>query len=639
MSQAARNRASRRRTQPYAWLGVGAVTLGMGAAMVGGTAVAFADSGNVANDPAGTSSAAGNSGANAASTKSDTPSTKRVTRGPSAPGSQGAGDSATTPGHRGRTAAVVPDATPDITIPDVPKVTPTVTPETAPKAAPEVTPSTGDSPLPAAAVAPVRANNESPAVSAPASAAAKTEAAPVVDATPTPVVSPAADTAPVATPAPASSATSAAAVDPSPNNQSWLPSTPIVPGASVKLAMEEIKQAQSLLTAATWGSGNILAGLGSFGPASALATAQLALSIWGSTITGAQQFVRNTAGNPLIHWIAQLALQSELLVPKISDAALATANILMTPLSWVGADVSAAQAKTASARQNGKIYAKVPVRVILGTQPVVDVKVAGGSKATLLVDTGASGLVTTRDKVNAANLGPVVGSGTSCFSGNLCYDYDTYNATVDLGDGAVGTAPVNIVAAADEAAFKQFFSWGADGILGVGANTAGPGPAPIPTSNMPGELKDGVLIYQNAYPFGLGGYMILGPNLFPTRVSLPGAPDAYVDVSLNGATQQTSGAIIDSGGVFGTILRKDIPAGVTPERIEGVDYLPAGVKISVYAPGTTTLLYTYTTIQGGTPVIDSGLFNTGNAAYAQNPIYMNYGATPYGIGSTDFSIA
>ena len=216
---------------------------------------------------------------------------------------------------------------------------------------------------------------------------------------------------------------------------------------------------------------------------------------------------------------------------------------------------------------------------------------------------------------------------------------------MDLGDGALGAAPVNIVTDNAEypnsvANFKEFFSWGADGILGVGANTEGPGPAPIPTANMPGELSDGLLIYQNAYPFGLGGYMILGPNLFPTKVSLPGAPDAYVNVSLNGAPQKTSGAIIDSGGVFGTILRKDIPAGVTPEKIDGVDYLPAGVKISVYAPGTTTLLYTYTTVQGGTPVIDSGLFNTGNAPYAQNPIYLNYGTTPYdGLGSTDFSIA
>jgi hypothetical protein len=638
MSQAARNRASRRRKQPYAWLGVGAVTLGMGAAMVGGTAVAFADTGNPASDSAGTSSASEKAGNDAAPSNTDAPSPKRVTRGGVAAGTQAGGDSATAPSNRGRGGVVVADNAPDVsvTLPDIPKATPPVPEEATPIALPQAKPPAADnSPLPAAAVTPTRIHDS--ALSA--STAAKVDAvAPEVDSTPA-VPAAAASTAAV-TPTPAAATPAAAAIDPAPSQGAWLPTQPIVPGASVKLAMDQIKQAQELLTAETWGSGNILAGLGSFGPASALATAQLALSIWSSTIAGAQAFVKNTADNPLIHWLAQANLQSEMLWPKVSDAALATANILMTPLNWVGADVTGAQTLTAAARENGKIYAQVPIKVIAGTQPTVGVKVAGGSKATLLVDTGASGLVTTRDKVNAANLGPVVGSGTSCFSGNLCYSYDTYNATVDLGDGAVAKAPVNIVAAADEAAFKQFFSWGADGILGVGANTAGPGPAPIPTANMPGELKNGVLIYQNAYPFGLGGYMILGPNLFPTRVSLPGAPDAYVDVSLNGSTPpKTSGAIIDSGGVFGTILRKDIPAGVTPQKIDGVDYLPAGVKISVYAPGTTTLLYTYTTIQGGTPVIDTGLFNTGNAPYAQNPIYMNYGATPYGIGSTDFSIA
>jgi len=631
MSQAARNRAARRSKQPFAWLGVGAVTLGMGAAMVGGTAVAFADTGAAGNDSAGSSSASDKAG-NDAPAKSDTPA-KRGTRA----GANAAGDSSSTPGHRGRaTAVVTPDATPDLT----PDLTVPEPPVTAPTPAPEVAPPAGHAPSAAAAVAPVRGHNTAPVVSTPV----KTEASPVVDSSPaTPVVSPVADTVPADTPAPAASAPAAAA-NPAPSTESWLPSTPIGPGAHVTLAQQQIKDAQSLLTAETWGAGNILAGLGSFGPASALATAQLALSIWGSTIAGAQEFVKNTAGNPLIHWIAQANLQSELMWPKVSDTALATANILMTPLSWVGADVSGAQAKTAAARENGKIYAQVRVKIVSGTEPVVDAKIAGGSAATLLVDTGASGLVTTRDKVNAANLGPIAGSGNSCFSGNLCYHYETYNATVDLGDGAVATAPVNIVTnnaeyPNGEAKFKEFFSWGADGILGVGANTAGPGPAPIPTATMPGELSDGLLIYQNAYPLGLGGYMILGPNLFPTRVSLPGAPDAYVGVSLNGSTQQTSGAIIDSGGVFGTILRKDIPAGVTPEKISGVDYLPAGVKISVYAPGTTTLLYTYTTQQGGTPVIDTGLFNTGNAPYDQNPIYLNYGATPYGIGSTDFSIA
>jgi hypothetical protein len=129
--------------------------------------------------------------------------------------------------------------------------------------------------------------------------------------------------------------------------------------------------------------------------------------------------------------------------------------------------------------------------------------------------------------------------------------------------------------------------------------------------------------------------MILGPNLFPTRASLPGASNAYVKVSVNGGAKQDGAAIIDSGGVYGTLNRYLYPGTSTGEIV------PAGTKIDVYTADGTTLLYSYTTQSASAPTgfIDSGLFNTGNAPYAQNPIYLNYGTSPYGIGSTDFSIA
>lgn len=641
MSRARRTRASKRHIQPYAWLGAGAVTVGMGVALVGGTAVAFADNGN---DAAGTTTTSAGPGASAGN---DAPATKtgpraRGSRGPAAV-SGASGDSVA--GHRGRAATPVApvDTTPDVTIDIAPQVTPEVAAETAPESTP-----VANSPLPAAAVATAPAPHRNRDSAPVANATVKADSAPVVDTAPEPVIADVA--APKVDAKPAASVGAAGVVNPTPvpPDQTWLPATPIVPGAKVKLALQQIEQAQALLSEETWGSGKILAGLGSFGPQAALASAQLMLAIWGSTIANAQAFVKNTADNPLIHWIAQANLQTELLWPKLSDISLATANALMTPLNWVGADVSGSQALTASARENGKVYAKVPIRVKLGTQPIVDAKINGGSKAALLLDTGASGLVTTRDKIGSAELGPVKGSGNSCFSGGACYHYETYDMTVDLGDGAVATTPVNIVTNNDQypnsvTEFKNFFAWGADGILGVGANTVGPGPNPIPTAAMPGELSDGLLIYQNAYPFGLGGYMILGPNLFPTRVSVPGAPDAFTQVRINGqpaTSSDPSGAIIDSGGVYGTIRRSDIPAGVTLEKIDGFDYLPAGTKIDVYTPDGATLLYTYTTIRGGTPVIDTGLYNTGNAPYAQGPIYLNYGTVPYtGQGSTDFSIA
>ena len=149
-------------------------------------------------------------------------------------------------------------------------------------------------------------------------------------------------------------------------------------------------------------------------------------------------------------------------------------------------------------------------------------------------------------------------------------------------------------------------------------------------------VRNGVLILQGLLPLGLGGVMVFGPNPLPTRVSLPGAPDAFVKVSVNGAAQTNAGAIIDSGGVYGTLALANAPAG----SVVGQD-LPTGTVISVYAMDGTTLLYTYTTQSDprGTPVIASGLINTGNAPYAQNPIYMNYAnLTGSGIGSTDFSI-
>ncbi|WP_313674773.1 PecA family PE domain-processing aspartic protease [Mycolicibacterium sp.] len=614
--------SARRRRQPYAWLGAGAVTFGMGAAMVGGTAVAFADTGT---DSASSSSSSASdasstrSGGDASSNTSEAPKQRASRTGRGNPAADD-NSSAAVPAEQPPAVVDIPEMALDL--PATPDAAPAaavdsaapVAETTAPKSEPLTVPTPQSPSAPAAAVQTAVDEVADPVV-------------PVVD-------SPAADE-----PAPAASVAAAAVSDPAPNMDSWLPATPIVPGARVTLALQQIEQSQQLITQETWGSGNILAGLGSFGPQAALATAQLMLAIWAASIGNAQSFVASTVDNPLIHPIAQLNLQNELLYPALSDLSLATASALLTPLGWFGADIEPAKELVAQARQNGKIYAKVPVTMKLGTQPMVDAKLNGGRNASLLIDTGASGLVTTRDKIGSATLGAKTGEGDSCFSGGICYHYETYNMTVDLGDGAVTTAPVNLVT--DNATwpnsvqvFKDFFSWGADGILGVGANTAGPGPAPIPTAVMPGELSNGVLIYQNAYPFGLGGYMILGPNLFPTKVSLPGAPDAYVKVSVNGGPKQNGSAIIDSGGVYGTLNRSLYPGSPVGTNV------PAGTKIDVYAPDGTTLLYSYTTQAGdaATPFIDSGLFNTGNAPYEQNPIYLNYATTPYGIGSTDFSI-
>lgn len=597
MSRATRKRAARRRIQPYAWLGAGAVTLGMGAAMVSGTAVAFADTG--ADSPSSANSASSEASSQTKTGNKGEATKRRASHVDRASASAARDSGQVTSSRRNRvTADLGTDVAPAAA------TAPAVTPRKSVRAAQDLT-----------------------------------AAVPALDPTPAVQDSPATPAAPAAAVAPA-----AAAADPAPNMESWLPGgtnpgVRIVPGVRVTAAVGEIKAAQALLKQETWGAGNILAGIGSLGPQALLATAQLSLMIWGATNPGVQNFLANTANIPLVNLVGRAAVFNEMLVPTVAQISLGVADALIPTLGWVGADVDAAEALVGSARQNGKVYAVVPINVKSGTQPTVKAKINGGTKATLLLDTGASGLVTTPDKVGAGDLGSPIGSGNSCFSGGLCYHYETYNTTVDLGGGASTVAPVNIVTDNADypdsvANFKTFFDWGADGILGVGANTEGPGPVPIPTAAMPGELHDGVLVFQSLLPLGLGGVMILGPNPLPTKASLPGAPDAFVKVSINGGPQQDGAAIIDSGGVYGTLNQSFMPSAV------GND-VPAGTKIDVYTADGATKLYSYTAQSGSkaTPFIDSGLFNTGNAPYKQGPIYLNYGAdTPYGIGSTDFSI-
>ena len=301
----------------------------------------------------------------------------------------------------------------------------------------------------------------------------------------------------------------------------------------------------------------------------------------------------------------------------------------MPLVNILGAATASTQALIGQARSNGTVYVTVPVTMKANTEPVVYISVNGGKKVPVLLDTGSSGLVLTSASVGSSNLGPATGSGTSGYSGGLTYDYTTYDTTVNFGGGAV-TAPtsVNVVDAADAQAFTNYLApAGVVGVLGVGANTAGPGPS-IPTTSLPGELSDGFTLYQSKGLFGLSGQLIFGPDPYPVRVSVPGAPDANVKVSINGGQKQDASAIIDSGGVYGTLPNYLIGGGSS---------VASGTTISVYSSDGSQLLYTYTVNGSNAPtVVDPGeLMNTGYMAFQQGPVYINY-AAPDRIGSTDF---
>lgn len=265
--------------------------------------------------------------------------------------------------------------------------------------------------------------------------------------------------------------------------------------------------------------------------------------------------------------------------------------------------------------------ATIPLQVDSGTEPLVDISINRGPSEPVLVDTGSSGLVVEVSDVglrNLANLGWPTGFGISSYSGGLTYLYATFTTTVNFGNGTI-TAPtsVDVALLSFPESFNSFVAGdGATGVLGVGPNASGPGPSSVITA-LPGDLSDGLLIDEPQ------GVLEFGPNPLPARVSVTGAPYADVQVQVGSGQLESVPAIIDSGGVYGTI-----PSSLT-------DVLTAGTVVSVYADDGQTLLYTYTTDGTNAPTLTSeDLLNTGYDPFAQQPVYISY--LPAGVGTTTF---
>lgn len=574
------HRASRRRRQPYAWLGAGALTLGVGAALASGSAVAYADTG--AGSGAGKASASSSASSSTASSNTDSTTAKKATAH--------SARHSTTASSGGNISSRKASATASSNVPAAAAVETEATATTT-----TTTSSTGHS-----ARVRVTATQTSTATSDSAST----------------------------TPAPT-------AADPTPSNTSWLPSTPpVVASVAVSLAQQQIATAQSQLQQQTWGSGNIPAGLVAVVPQVLLTQAALALHTWESSITPAQSLYARTSGVPIVHELAGVGLLGALLLPTLATTALNSAGLflpLVGALEGTGG-ITPVQNAVSTAALNSRVYALVPVTMRSTTEPIVYITINGGPSTPVLVDTGSSGLVVTMASVGkAAPLGSPTGTVSSGYSGGLTYTATTYTTTVDFGNGIVsGPTNVNIVDQQYEASALAFFHQlgGASGVLGIGANAAGPGPQGLPTTALPGDLSQGVFLYQSLF-LGIAGVMVFGPNPLPTRTSVPGAPDAYLNVKINNGTPTTVGAIIDSGGVYGTILSS---------MIGGASSVPVGTRISVYTPDGV-LLYSYTvTSQNRPTVITSGLINTGYAPYQHGPVYLDY-TTPDGMGSTNFDYA
>lgn len=269
------------------------------------------------------------------------------------------------------------------------------------------------------------------------------------------------------------------------------------------------------------------------------------------------------------------------------------------------------------------------------TEPVVSISVGGGPDTDVLVDTGSAGLnIPWYDLGWQTLLQFPTGMDFGAYSGGLGYFYITLPTTVDFGNGIVtGTTSVNAVLfswpTTLDALFGGYGNWASyfapaevQGVLGIGPNAGGPSPDGIVTQALPGDLSKGVLI---DIP---GKQLVFGPNPLSGGDVVNGAPRATLWVSIDDGPLSKVSAIMDSGGVYGTMPSSALGTG----QLSGT--VPGGTQITVYADRDgNTELYSYLTNDFNGPTVVSGnSMNTGYIPFTQQPIYISNA----GIGQTIF---
>jgi hypothetical protein len=269
----------------------------------------------------------------------------------------------------------------------------------------------------------------------------------------------------------------------------------------------------------------------------------------------------------------------------------------------------------------------IPLSVALGTEPTVNVAVEGGSSVPMLVDTGSSGLVVPWQDVGPFglglfSLGMPTGISESGYSGGVDYIYLTYdNASVNFGDGALTDThtPIDVEILSWPTSFSSplnFDQFLADdhvnGILGIGADTAGPTTSPLASyGGVLVDIPDGKMVVDSANPL----------SSFDTISGAPVTIGTLTETVTNAANQTVStGSVyddLDSGGVYGT-YGSAVPPGDTISVYDG-NTLLYSYTVGTDSFGTSTAPTVVTGVGTATNPIDSGV-----EPYLQHPIYIDY---------------
>jgi len=277
-------------------------------------------------------------------------------------------------------------------------------------------------------------------------------------------------------------------------------------------------------------------------------------------------------------------------------------------------------------------------------QPVVDVSIGGGQPIPVAVDSGSKGLevligdVPPQDVLHALEHFSLNELDVSAFPAgvNIGLEIPT---TVGFGDGIVAdhamvdavlfSFPLSVIDV------QRLADTPVDGILGIGPNAGG---SHLVTTDLPGDLSDGVLIDEPAKQlvFGPEPDTVDGLSPIATLDGAPfvGSPDHPQDLQVQIGTEAKHdvAVVFDSGGKGGW-LPPSLADGY-PRGLLGFGNVPAGTPISVYTHNGE-LLYSYTTSGGpGAMVVvpswflkllgvDYPLVNTGNAAFLEDPVYIS----------------
>lgn len=282
----------------------------------------------------------------------------------------------------------------------------------------------------------------------------------------------------------------------------------------------------------------------------------------------------------------------------------------------------------------------IPLTMANTTEPLIHLAISGGSSIPILLDTGSNGLVVPWYDIGLNHLTFPTGVNIGAYSGGLDYFYVTLpDQTVDFGNGIVsGPTNVDVELFAWPTTLQGLFQYPnfesflapaqASGVLGIAPDAFGPdrGAAAV-VSDLPGTLSQGVLINEP------GGYVQFGPNSLDPVTTVSGVAGANLKIQIGdtGVPVSVNNAIIDSGGVYGTVPQSILDNGQVGQN------LAPGELIKVY-DDTGKLLYSYTTSSTNSPtIVASGSpLNTGYEPFTQGPVYIGYGS-PIPTTTFDYS--